>query len=128
VVAKGGLDYLLWYGKKSEATKFHMLFIKKQPGEIGATQYRYIFDEDGVVKSLSLQELPLASENEIFTHDNLTSQGNPIIEFEFCDSKYKDRYKTTGQGLNRLAESGRIDFEHLGATRTIHMCMHSLEN
>jgi adenine-specific DNA-methyltransferase len=102
------VDYLLWYGKNAKITKFHQLFARKKPGDVGATQYRYRFDDVGELATIPSKQLFAVDEREIFTHDNLTSQGNPIIEFQFNGRTYADRYKTNVAGLSRLAQAGRI--------------------
>jgi adenine-specific DNA-methyltransferase len=40
--------------------------------------------------------------------DNLTSQGNPLLEFEFEGKKYSGTYKTNLEGLRRLAVAKRL--------------------
>ncbi|MEW6605019.1 MAG: site-specific DNA-methyltransferase [Thermoproteota archaeon] len=102
------VDYIIWYAKDKNQVKFHQLFFKKRPGDVGATQYRYIFEKDGRIRELNPSELSEADAEELFTHGDLTSQGNPIIEFEYKGKVYRDRYKTTVEGLANLAKAGRI--------------------
>jgi len=102
------VDYLLWYAKNIINIKYHQLYLKKRPGDIGATQYRYMLSEDNVLTQITPSELLAANEEKVFTHDNLTSQGNPIIDFNFNGRVYSDRYKTTIEGLKRLVDAGRI--------------------
>jgi len=102
------VDYIIWYSKDKNKVKYNQLYNKKKPGDIGATQYRYIFTNKGDLKELNYSELLAANEEEVFTHDNLTSQGNPIIEFTYKNKKYSGRYKTTLNGLSKLADSKRI--------------------
>jgi adenine-specific DNA-methyltransferase len=101
-------DYLLWYAKDRKAIKFRRLYIEKSPGETGATQYRYRLSADGKLQSLTPRELIAADPAEVLTHDNLTSQGNPRIAFQFDGREFADRYKTTVKGLERLAAASRL--------------------
>ena len=101
------VDYLLWYAKDRSNVKYRQLFLKKHPGEPGATQYKYVV-EDGQLKEYkgSLCDL---SPSEICTHGDLTSQGNPVSEYEFRGRKFLGGWKTTNpEGLDRLVEAGRI--------------------
>jgi adenine-specific DNA-methyltransferase len=102
------VDYLIWFAKDKKQMKFHKMFFEKRPGEIGATQYRYILDRNGKMKELSRAELSDVDPRKVFTHDNLTSQGNPIIEFKFNGRTFKDSFKSNPEGLRRLAEAGRL--------------------
>ena len=102
------VDYLVWYARDKEGVKFRRIFLKKEPGEIGATQYRYVLTGNGKFKQLSRAELAEADPDKVFTHDNLTSQGNPLVEFRYNGRIYKDRYKTNPEGLAQLAKAGRL--------------------
>ncbi len=101
-------DYILWYCKSYKLIKFNALFLRKSPGDIGATQYRYIFNMDNTIKTLTRKEILAIDEDEVFTHDNLTSQGNPIVDVEVEGKTYADRYKTTKDGIKKLTIAGRV--------------------
>jgi len=102
------VDYLVWYARDKEQVKFHQLLFKKRPGEIGATQYRYVFDANGKMKELSPAEVERANPEMLFTHDNLTSQSSPGVDFNFKGKIYRDKFKSNPEGLARLAKAGRI--------------------
>jgi adenine-specific DNA-methyltransferase len=102
------VDYLLWYAKDKLRIKFHQIYAKKRPGDFGATQYKYIFSDSGKLTELTPLELLTADPNRVFTHGDLTSQGNPIVEFKYSGQIFADRYKTTPEGLQRLADAGRV--------------------
>jgi adenine-specific DNA-methyltransferase len=44
----------------------------------------------------------------LYKPDNITSQGNPLVAFEFESGNYSFRSKTPPIGLSRLARAGRI--------------------
>lgn len=101
-------DYLLWYGKDASKVKFRRLFKQKMPGEPGATQFRYVLTDDGSIKELSPSEMLNAARDELVSHDNLTSQGNPYYEYTFKGRSYKNNYKPAARNIDRLVKAGRI--------------------
>jgi adenine-specific DNA-methyltransferase len=110
------VDYLVWYAKDKKEVKFRQLFLKKRPGEVGATQYRYVFSRDGSVRELSQSEIANADPEKVFTHDNLTSQGASAegsAPFVYKGKSYRPgpnkHWKTTpNEGLPRLATANRL--------------------
>lgn len=101
-------DYLIWYAKNREQVKYRRLYLKKQPGEPGATQYKYVMDDDGKLKELTSTELNGADPDEVLTHDNLTSQGNPVYEYEFQGESYRSNFKPPPHSMDRLSAAGRV--------------------
>jgi adenine-specific DNA-methyltransferase len=103
-------DFILWYAKDAERLKYRQLFGQKEAGEEGATKYRPV-RELGSIPPGRFESERLA------TVDQLTSQGALESEQSF---EYEGRiwrppagmhYKTTVEGLERLAEVGRIVIE-----------------
>jgi len=101
-------DYLLWYAKDISIIKYRSVFLTKKPGEPGATQYRYVLKKDGNLQTLRDDELSSADPTQVLTHDNLTSQGNPVIEFEFRGTIFRSNFKPPVPSLQNLANSGRL--------------------
>ena len=101
-------DYLLWYSKDKTAAKFRRAFKQKNPGEPGATQYRFELTEYGSLKELN--NLTDASKLgvDLCTHDNLSSQGNPVYEFEYAGHIFKSGFKPSPSNISRLARAGRL--------------------
>jgi adenine-specific DNA-methyltransferase len=100
-------DYLLWYAKDKTKLKYRQLYLRKKPGEAGATQYRYVL-ENGLLKSVPEDELSTVDPLLLACHDNLTSQGNPVVAFEFEGNTYKSNFKPTLENLSRLAGANRL--------------------
>jgi adenine-specific DNA-methyltransferase len=98
-------DFIIWYSRDKKNTKYRQLFLKKAPGEEGAKAYRYVI-ENGRLKEVDLSMT--IDPNLICTHGDLTSQGNPIIEFNFQDRVFRGGWKTTIEGLKKLAKKNRI--------------------
>ena len=104
-------DYLLWYAKSITSLKFRPTYSIKEAGEAGARKYRPV----GTMKALqgsSFDPMRLA------TSDRLTSQGaseHSEQRFAFRGSEWMPppslHWKTTVEGLNRLAMGGRVILE-----------------
>jgi adenine-specific DNA-methyltransferase len=110
----GVTDYLLWLAKDREAMKARPLFSSKQFGEVGATQYRWVEEPDGVRRPLSEGEPPPAG-SRLFTHGDTTSQrpaqGGDLRAFEFEGRKFtpgSGTFKTDLTGLEGLAKARRL--------------------
>ena len=103
-------DYLIWYAKNIHSVKFRRPFIKRVPGEAGATQYNFSMRIDG---SFSL--LDADKSGRAFAHDNLTSQtGNETTIFSFLlkdvviPAPKKGGWKSNSVGIERLKKASRI--------------------
>jgi adenine-specific DNA-methyltransferase len=101
-------DFLLWYGKSKELTKI------RKPLKDGENLdlISHYQDESGKVLTRSEGEKTLASNPSAklkpFMSDNLIRNANPEVEVTIQGKKYVGRYRTTQQGMNRLASAGRI--------------------
>jgi adenine-specific DNA-methyltransferase len=104
-------DYILWYGKDFVKTKYHQLYYEKKAGEAGASKYNRIMLKDGTSRSLNAEEMgggKIPHGAKYWVDDNLTSQGNPLLKFYFNKKEYEGTYKTTLDGLQKLADAGRL--------------------
>ncbi|BBL73010.1 DNA methyltransferase [Methylomagnum ishizawai] len=124
-------DYLLWYGKNKEQTKFIPLFQEKKPGDEGATGYSKVELPNGERRSIQDEELEDPSlfpkGAEIFAGDNITSQSMGrekgegaaswftvrVDGFDFTPGP-KARWKTNEEGMSRLLIAERL----IGGDRT----------
>lgn len=104
-------DYILWYARDITQTKYHPLYREKVPGDEGATKYRPASSFHAIPEGRFEPDRPA-------TLDQLTSQGEVLgspQEFEFQGRTWMPRrglhWKTTIQGLRRLAEAERIVVE-----------------
>jgi adenine-specific DNA-methyltransferase len=118
----GVCDYILWFGKNRASTKFRQLYTTKNAGEAGAAKYNRIITRDGITRSITegerSGESALPKDARFWVDDNLTSQGNPLVEYEYRGSKYAGTYKTTFEGISRLAVATRL-YEAAGTLRYI---------
>ena len=104
-------DFLLWYAKDKRQLKFRRPFLPKSHEDNSADTYSWIRDVRGDYRSLSRNEretLQFPDGYDLYKPDNITSQGNPAVNFEFEGKTYQFRSKTSTRGLARLDKAGRI--------------------
>lgn len=106
------VDFLLWYAKNKEAAKYHTLYQPKSFEEGTADTYTWLDFPDGTRRGMTKEEKTnryLIPENaKIYKADNITSQGNPLIPFEYNGRVYTQAWKTNIDGLKRLADKKRL--------------------
>ena len=101
-------DYILWYSRRKSQAKFRRLFKKKTPGDSGATQYRYKLDDEGNLTDLDDPAGAYKLGIDPCAHDNLSSQGNPVYEFEFRGKTFRSGFKPSPVNISKLARAGRL--------------------
>ena len=104
-------DFILWYAKDISRIKYRQLYRPKEAGDEGATKYRPI----GTIAATLKGKI---DPNRLATSADLTSQGESQAseqDFEFGGRKWRPpvglHWKTTVEGLKRLADVGRIIIE-----------------
>ncbi len=120
-----GADFLLWYGKDKEQTKYRDLFAVKQIGGEGGTGYTKVELPDGDRRGLTASERrepeSLPADWRVFTSGNLTSQSVGRQKGEGAASWFpvqlngkeylpsmKVRWKTNEEGMARLLKANRV--------------------
>ena len=111
-------DFLLWYAKDLEKTKFHQLTRPKVAGQEGGTGYRFVLTEELLKKAF---DGTLAPGEKLFMKGDVTSQrqGRPSGEgsaMHFPVICHGQRFvprggrgwSTTKLGMNRLKQADRI--------------------
>ncbi|MDN5873750.1 MAG: site-specific DNA-methyltransferase, partial [Sinobacteraceae bacterium] len=101
-------DFIVWYAKDAGQLKTRRLYLPKQAGQSGGTQFRFVLDENGQVKGVPAEGLPKYDPSDLVSHDNLTSQGNKVIEYEYKGRRFKSNFKPPAASLDRLAAAGRL--------------------
>jgi adenine-specific DNA-methyltransferase len=105
-------DYILWYGRDKARTKYRQLYMNKSLEEGTAATYSWVRFPNGSSRGLTRDERAnpgcLPSGARIYKADNLTSQGNPRREFVYRGKPYMAGWKTTVEGMERLAKASRI--------------------
>lgn len=110
-------DYIVWYAKNKEHLKFHCLYQDKNvtPGE---NLYHWLLLPDGTQRSMTRAEKDnpslIPSGAIVYKADNIKSQGASSTDqsFTYLGKTYQpgpsSHWKTSVDGLERLAEQGRI--------------------
>jgi len=109
-------DYIVWYSKTRQSTKYHQLFMRKIAGEEGATGYTKIRLIDGSIRTLSPEEkegkVPLPAGGRILTTGDLTSQRPPGDFPVFFEGStflpVKGYWKTGEVGFPRIIKAERV--------------------
>ena len=103
-------DYLIWFAKNIDLAKFRRPFLKRVPGESGATQYSFAMRRDG-----SFCDLNEDQNGRAFAHGDLTSQtGNETTIFSFkldgfaIPAPNKGGWKSNQSGIERLKKAHRV--------------------
>ena len=113
-------DYLLWYAKRREATKFRRPYLIRVVGEAGARQYRFLMSDDGYFREADPASMSLDNQR-LFSHDNFTSQtasASTVFPFSLnganISAPRKGGWKSNSAGIERLKRAGRVI--RIGAT------------
>ena len=104
-------DFLLWYGKDSECTKFRQPYLPKTREDGTASTYAWIRDARGDYRGMTKEERSGARVPDgysAYKADNITSQGNPFVEYTLAGKSYRFRSKTPVNGLSRLERADRL--------------------
>ncbi|MDG6949917.1 MAG: site-specific DNA-methyltransferase [Nitrososphaerota archaeon] len=112
-------DYILWYAKDKEAVKYRQLYAPKT-SEKDVGRFEWVESPDGkVLRELTDEELGdpslIPQGWRLLVHDNITSQGEskessaPFIwEGTSYSVPANSHWKTTPEGMKRLAQAGRL--------------------
>jgi adenine-specific DNA-methyltransferase len=104
-------DYMLWYAKDKAKVKYRQLFLEKR-AESGKGRSWFVELPDGRRRGLRKAELEdqslLPGGSRLYKPGDMSSQGNPKFEYFYCGMKFSKEWKTTTNGLNRLAKAFRI--------------------
>lgn len=112
-------DYLIWYAKDIKSVKYQQIYLQKELGEEGATQYTYVESLDGsVFRSMTAEEQEnpgkISGEFRILTHGDMSAQGTSgnTEPFDFNGKVFRVpancHWKTTPAGMRKLAENNRL--------------------
>ncbi|QEL17384.1 site-specific DNA-methyltransferase [Limnoglobus roseus] len=112
-------DYLLWFAKNKDLTKYNQLYLPKGVGTGAGEDYRQLLLADGSRRPISQEELDnpskLPANTRVFQATALQSSGHSIsltVPFTFNNKSYSpnpnSHWKTTVKGLSRLVEAGRV--------------------
>ncbi|WP_375461446.1 site-specific DNA-methyltransferase [uncultured Enterovirga sp.] len=109
------VDFVLWYGRTGSA-KQRSLFLRKEAGAEGASQYTFGEDSTGWRRPIKEWQVDAANHSlRVFAHGDLRSQrpsqGADLTEFSHEGRTYKagrGTFKTDLSGMRRLSKSRRM--------------------
>ncbi len=111
-------DYLLWYAKSAPHLKFRQLFLDKEFGGEGASQYKWLETGEGIRRPMTASEANDSSKwpehARAFGADNLTSSSGvdkTRYEVSFRGQAFRPNpsvWKTSSEGMIRLHKADRL--------------------
>lgn len=105
-------DFLLWYSKDIKKVKYRQMYIDKSIEAGTASNYNWVELLDGTRRGMTKAEkenaLLLPKGCRIYKPDNITSQGNPLLSFEYKGKIYSQTWKTNIAGMARLGQKNRL--------------------
>lgn len=116
-LARNG-DYIIWYAKEKKQLKYRQLYTSKDITPEGG-RYRWVQLPDGSTRGLTAKEIrgevAIPDGAKLYQPTSLISQGSGSAEaryFEYMGKTYDcgsgNHWKTTLEGMRKLAEAGRI--------------------
>lgn len=106
------VDFLIWYAKDKGSCKYRTLYLPKSFEDGTADTYTWLDFPDGTRRGMTKEEKAnpnlVPSNAKIYKVDNITSQGNPLIPFEYKGKTYTQAWKTNIAGLENLARRKRL--------------------
>jgi len=109
----GICDYLIWYSRDKQKVKYNPIYLRKKPGEVGATQYNWAELSNGDRRTLSAEEMETDHGGKVFQPYPLVSMGASSKDerFEWRGEIFvpsPGRHWSIATGLDRLDKAGRL--------------------
>ena len=105
-------DYLLWYAKRRDDVKYRQLFRSKGHEQGTSENYNWVELSDGSRRTMKraerLDPLLIPPGARALQPSDISSQGNPIFDFNYRGKTFRHPWKTTQQGLQRLGWAHRF--------------------
>ncbi|HHW41303.1 MAG TPA: site-specific DNA-methyltransferase [Syntrophomonadaceae bacterium] len=109
-------DYIIWYAKFKFKIKYHQLFLPKEIGEEGGTNYQYVEDSNGIRRRITSEDIKNGFCNlKVFTLLDMLSSGytesciyDIVFNGETFQTKFGKSWKTTKDGFENLIKKNRI--------------------
>lgn len=109
-------DYLICYAKDKAKVKYHGLFLQKNIGEKGGSNYQYVEDRAGNRRRISTKDIENDfHDQKVFSLLDMLSSGYTEsctydVEFkgELFSPKFGKSWKTTRVGFEKLIKKNRI--------------------
>jgi adenine-specific DNA-methyltransferase len=105
-------DYLLWYCRTAGKVKYRQLYLEKLVAPDGKGQSWFVQEQSGTNRGLKASEKvdlsTLPEGAELYRPGDISSQGNPEFDYTAFGKNFRNEWKTTTAGLDKLVKSGRI--------------------
>jgi adenine-specific DNA-methyltransferase len=105
-------DFIIWYGKDKQQTKYKQLYIEKSLNAGTASNYTWLKLADGSNRGMTQEEklnpLKIPVDAKIYKPNDITSQGNSVFPFEYQGKVYSKSWKTSLHGLQKLGYAGKL--------------------
>lgn len=111
-------DFILWYSRDITQVKYRPLFVNKEIGGDGATEYKSLLLNDGSERQLTKDELNdpslIPKDARLFTLTSVVSDGAASVDqtLKLFGKEYKpgtkEHWKTTVDGMYRLYKANRL--------------------
>lgn len=105
-------DFIIWYGKDKQQTKYKQLYIEKSLDAGTASNYTWLKLADGSNRGMTQEEklnpLKIPVDAKIYKPNDITSQGNSVFPFEYQGKVYSKSWKTSLHGLQKLGYAGKL--------------------
>lgn len=107
-------DIILWFARNRDRYKYRQLFKDKVSGDIGASQYNWVFGPGGVKRKLKREERLEKGEAAFHTGDASAMFTTPHLALPIS---YEDKtisppknrqWQTTAEGMYRLMKTSRL--------------------
>lgn len=125
VYLSGVTDFVLWYAKRKDTTKFRTPLTVKSLGGDGADKYNRLRAADLASRPLTAEEragVVKVSDGRVYRQDNLTSQSvgrdkgegaaswfGVAIDGKIIKPSLRVRWKTNEEGMGRLLKASRVE-------------------
>ncbi|WP_245731831.1 site-specific DNA-methyltransferase [Thiocapsa roseopersicina] len=108
----GTADYVLWFCKSRESTKFRIPLAPKGLDADKSNVYRWLRKPDGSARQLTIEDRASGATENVFRQDNITSQRPPgdfpVMTNGRVFGPGKGYWKTGEIGMSRLIKAARI--------------------
>ncbi|KZY58441.1 DNA methylase [Erythrobacter sp. HI0063] len=104
-------DYVIWYGKNRELTKYRQLYTGKDAFDGSSKTFTWLELTDGTRRGMTAEEKAsglIPDGSRVYRPGNVTTQGNPQFDFQFGGKVYNRPWKTTAAGMERMGKASRL--------------------
>ena len=111
------VDFLLWFAKSKQRVRYTQMYLPRVAGHVSSDRYDQIELDDATERRLTgpeLDRIAALPPGRVFQHTSLISTGASMAPAAFMFEGFSflagasNHWKTTTEGLKRLADCGRV--------------------